>query len=34
MNEKYLAFDSWKVFADGVVLGAGENFSDRTSGQH
>jgi hypothetical protein len=30
MNEKYPAFDSWKVFADGVVRGAGENFSDRT----
>ena len=31
MNENYPAFDSWKVFADGVVLGAGENFSDRTA---
>jgi hypothetical protein len=30
MNEKYPAFDSWKVFADGVILGSGENFSDRT----
>ena len=31
MNEKYPAFDSWKVFADGVIQGAGENFSDRTA---
>ena len=30
MNEQYPAFDSWKVFADGVVKGAGENFLDRT----
>ena len=30
MNEKYSAFDSWKVFADAVIQGAGENFSDRT----
>ena len=30
MHEKYSAFDSWKVFSDGVVYGAGENFSDRT----
>ena len=31
MNETYPAFDSWKVFADGVLEGAGENFSDRTA---
>ncbi len=31
MNEKYPAFDSWKVFTDGVVKGAGENFLDRTT---
>ena len=31
MNEQYPAFDSWKVFADGVVKGAGENFLDRTA---
>ena len=30
MNEKFPAFDSWKVFSDGVIHGAGENFSDRT----
>lgn len=30
MHEKYPAFDSWKVFAAGVVQGAGENFEDRT----
>ena len=30
MNEKYPAFDSWKVFADAVIQGAGENFLDRT----
>jgi hypothetical protein len=30
MNEKYPAFDSWKVFADAVIEGAGENFLDRT----
>ena len=29
MNQKYPAFDSWKVFADGVIQGAAENFSDR-----
>lgn len=33
MNEKYPAFDSWKVFADGVIQGAGENFEDRTEDQ-
>ncbi|MGD8345282.1 MAG: hypothetical protein PVI38_09335 [Desulfobacterales bacterium] len=31
MNEQYPAFDSWKAFADGVVIGAGENFLDRTA---
>ena len=31
MNEKYPAFDSWKVFADAVIQGAGENFLDRTA---
>ena len=31
MNEQYPAFDSWQVFADGVVRGAGENFLDRTA---
>lgn len=30
MNEKYPAFDSWKVFSDGVIQGAVENFLDRT----
>jgi hypothetical protein len=30
MNEKYPSFDSWKVFADAVIQGAGENFLDRT----
>ena len=30
MNAKYPAFDSWKVFSDGVIHGAGENFLDRT----
>jgi hypothetical protein len=30
MNEKYPAFDSWKVFADAVIEGACENFLDRT----
>lgn len=33
MNDQYPAFDSWKVFADGVVKGAGENFLDRTADQ-
>ena len=30
MNEKFPAFDGWKVFSDGVIHGAGENFFDRT----
>lgn len=30
MNNKFPAFDSWKVFADAVIQGAGENFADRT----
>ena len=30
MNSKFPAFDSWKVFADAVIQGAGENFADRT----
>ena len=30
LNEKYPAFDSWKVFTDAVIQGAGENFIDRT----
>ena len=30
MNEKYPAFDSWKVFSDGVIHGAVENFLDRS----
>ncbi|MGD2187510.1 MAG: hypothetical protein PVI71_15375 [Desulfobacterales bacterium] len=30
LNEKYPVFDSWKVFSDGVIHGAGENFLDRT----
>ena len=30
MNAKFPAFDSWKVFSDGVIHGAGENFFDRT----
>ena len=33
MNERYPAFDSWKVFADAVILGAGENFLDRTGNE-
>jgi hypothetical protein len=33
MNEKYPAFDSWKVFADAVIEGAGENFLDRSGDQ-
>ena len=33
MNEKYPAFDSWKVFSDGVIHGAGENFLDRTGNE-
>ena len=31
MNETFHAFDSWKVFADGVIEGASENYSDRTA---
>ena len=31
MNETFPAFDSWKVFADGVIEGASENYSDRTA---
>ncbi|MBW2471045.1 MAG: hypothetical protein JRE18_03100 [Deltaproteobacteria bacterium] len=30
MNEKYPAFDGWKVFTDAVIQGAGENYLDRT----
>ncbi len=30
MNTKFPAFDSWKVFSDGIIHGAGENFADRT----
>jgi hypothetical protein len=33
MNEKYSAFDSWKVFADAVIQSAGENFLDRTGNE-
>ena len=33
MNEKYPAFDSWKVFAAAVIKGAGENFLDRTANE-
>ena len=33
MNAKYPAFDSWKVFADAVIEGAGENFLDRTGNE-
>jgi hypothetical protein len=33
MNLKYPAFDSWKVFSDGVIHGAGENFLDRSGNQ-
>ena len=33
MNEKYPAFDGWKVFADGVIRGAVENFLDRTGNE-
>jgi hypothetical protein len=32
-NEKYPAFDGWKVFSDGVIHGAGENFLDRTGNE-
>lgn len=30
MNKKFPAFDSWKVFAEGVIEGAGENYADRS----
>ena len=33
MNEKYPAFDGWKVFSDGVIRGAIENFLDRTGNE-
>ena len=33
MNEKYPAFDSWKVFSDGAIRGAVENFLDRTGNE-
>ena len=33
MNKKFPAFDSWKVFADAVTQGAGENFLDRTGNE-
>ena len=33
LNEKYPAFDSWKVFTDAVIQGAGENFLDRTGNE-
>ena len=33
LNEKYPAFDGWKVFSDGVIHGAGENFLDRTGNE-
>lgn len=33
MNKKYPAFDCWTVFADAVIQGAGENFSDRTGNE-
>ena len=33
MNEKYPSFDSWKVFADAVIQGAGENYMDRTGNE-
>ena len=32
-NEKYPAFDGWKVFSDGVIHGAVENFLDRTGNE-
>jgi hypothetical protein len=34
MNEEYPAFDCWTVFADGVIQGAGENYSDRTGNEY
>ena len=33
MNEKFPAFDGWKVFSDGVIHSAGENFSERTGNE-
>ena len=33
MNSKYPAFDSWKVFVDAVIEGAGENFLDRAGNE-
>ena len=30
LNEKFPAFDGWKVFSDGVIHGASENYLDRT----
>ena len=33
MNEKYPAFDSWKVFTAAVIQGAGENYLDRTGNE-
>ncbi|MGW8300771.1 MAG: hypothetical protein ACWGNO_01820 [Desulfobacterales bacterium] len=33
MHAKYPAFDSWKVFTDAVIQGAGENFLDRTGNE-
>ena len=33
MNKKYPAFGGWKVFSDGVIHGAGENFLDRTGNE-
>ena len=33
MNETYPAFDSWKVFSDGVIHGAVENYLDRTGNE-
>jgi hypothetical protein len=33
MSEKYPAFDSWKVFSDGVIHGAVENYLDRTGNE-
>jgi regulator of RNase E activity RraB len=33
MNEKYPAFDGWKVFSNGVIHGSSENFLDRTGNE-
>ena len=33
INEKYPAFDSWKVFTAAVIQGAGENYLDRTGNE-